>query len=130
MSGEAVTTNTLSMWRSDDGMIHIKVLAHAKMSLADAKEGNRLAWDLSDGKRRPRFCDYTEIHSQDAECRAYYASQETSKTCLACAILIGSPVSRVIGNFYLGLNRPSTPTRLFTSKPQAIEWLRGFPDDS
>jgi hypothetical protein len=129
MDTTSTTTRTMTIRLAEDGIVHVKILPDAEMTLADAKAGNELAWELSMGKRRPRFCDYTEIRSQDSECRAYYASRETAATCLACAILIGSPVSRVIGNFYLGLNRPFTPTRLFTSTDDALEWLRGFPDE-
>jgi hypothetical protein len=32
----------------------------------------------------------------------------------------------VLGNFYLGLNKPLVPTRLFTSEEEAQAWLRSF----
>ncbi|MDH5682649.1 MAG: hypothetical protein OEZ36_13750 [Spirochaetota bacterium] len=34
-----------------------------------------------------------------------------------------SPISRVIGNFFLGLNRPLFPVKLFTEKNEASKWL-------
>jgi hypothetical protein len=37
--------------------------------------------------------------------------------------VVSSPVSRVIGNVYLRLNRSSTPTRLFTGENDAVAWL-------
>jgi len=40
------------------------------------------------------------------------------------ALLIASPLSRVLGNFYLRINRPETPTRLFSSEEEAGAWLR------
>jgi hypothetical protein len=42
------------------------------------------------------------------------------------ALLVGSPMSRAIGNFFIGLNKPLIPTRLFVSEPEALAWLRGF----
>jgi hypothetical protein len=35
-------------------------------------------------------------------------------------------LSRALGNFFLGLNKPSMPTRLFDDQEQALAWLRGF----
>ena len=45
---------------------------------------------------------------------------------VAIALLVGSPLSRVIGNFFVGLNRSTFPLRLFTSEEEAIAWLRTF----
>jgi hypothetical protein len=35
-------------------------------------------------------------------------------------------VARAIGNFFMGLNKPLIPTRLFTSEAEALGWLREF----
>ena len=37
-----------------------------------------------------------------------------------------SPLTRAIGNFFLGLNKPLMPTRLFTSEEEALAWLKTF----
>ncbi len=116
----------MAIWLDADRIVRVKVLPNAVMTLADAIEGNAVTEELCGGEPRPRLCDYTEIRSQEADCRTYYAGPETARCCLACAILVGSPVSRVIGNFYLGLTRPITPTRLFDDEAKALEWLRGF----
>ena len=44
----------------------------------------------------------------------------------AVALLVGSPLSRAIGNFYLGFNRPTVPTRIFNAEAAALEWLQTF----
>jgi len=40
------------------------------------------------------------------------------------AIIVGSPVSRMLGNAYMGFRAPACPTRLFTEEHPAIRWLR------
>jgi hypothetical protein len=42
----------------------------------------------------------------------------------AFAIIIQSPLSRVIGNFFMGLNKPRVPARLFKSEKEAVKWLK------
>lgn len=42
------------------------------------------------------------------------------------ALLIGSPVSRMIGNFFLGINRLRVPVRLFSDEAEALEWLKRY----
>jgi len=32
----------------------------------------------------------------------------------------------VIGNFFIGINKPPLPTRLFDDEPAAVAWLQQF----
>ncbi len=68
------------------------------------------------------------IKSISREARMYYANERTASIQRATALLVDSPVSRVIANFFLGLNRPLSPTRMFTHQTQAILWLQTFSD--
>ena len=63
------------------------------------------------------------------EARDYFANERTASIQRATALLVSSPVSRVIGNFFMGLNKPMSPTRMFTDTAAAIQWLHGFGDD-
>ena len=49
------------------------------------------------------------------------------KYTVAQALVIDSGPSRVMGNFFLGLNKPRFPTKLFTSEAKAEAWLREYP---
>ena len=39
------------------------------------------------------------------------------------ALLGASPVDRVLANFFLGVHIPPCPTRFFTSRSEAMNWL-------
>ena len=41
------------------------------------------------------------------------------------ALLVSSPVGRMLGNAYLGINKPAHETRLFTDEDRALSWLHG-----
>jgi len=73
--------------------------------------------------------DMTAVFEISKEARDYFANERTASIQRATALLIGSAVSRIIGNFFLGLNKPITPTRLFTDPQDAIKWLHTFNDD-
>jgi hypothetical protein len=66
------------------------------------------------------------LKSFDRAARKYFAGEEAGQTVRALAIITGSPVSRILGNFYLGINRPQTPCRLFTAEDEALEWLKEY----
>lgn len=68
-----------------------------------------------------------DIKSMDREARRFFAGPECAKAESAAALVIGSPITKAIGNFFLGLNKPIIPTRLFTNEADAIVWLKTFP---
>ena len=113
------------MWE-EDGIFRFAYSLKAEVALDDAKENIAAQSKLVKEKKLPGLIDMTEVKSVNREARAYYASEEAVKLCSAIAILIATPISRVIGNLFLGLNTPPFPTKLFTSKAEAVEWLKGF----
>jgi hypothetical protein len=96
------------------------------VTLEDA-EGTMAAYlKVYGGRRRPLFIDTTTMRSCARDARHYYASEQAAAVASAAAIIVGTPVSRVLGNFYLGLSNPRLPSRLFTSEEEALEWLKGY----
>ncbi len=97
-----------------------------------AKENVDAQETVRDGMRKRKtrvLIDMTTVSEISKEARDYFANERTASIQRATALLIGSPVSRVIGNFFMGLNKPISPTRLFTDPQKAIRWLHTFSDD-
>ena len=61
----------------------------------------------------------------DKAARDFLAKEGSSYT-KGVAIIVDSPMTKIIGNFYLGLNKPTTPTKMFTDKEGALEYLSQF----
>ena len=110
----------------DDGIVRSTVLPGTEETLADAIENVRAGGQLLGGRPRLVLDDSRHIKSIDREARAYYAGPESTRMVLAAAVLIGSPIQRIIGNFFLKLNQPPFPARLFTSEAEALAWLKSF----
>lgn len=98
----------------------------AEVTGDDARINLRTCASLVPGRRVPVLVDLRLIRSQSAEARALFAGSDATAFTTAVALLIASPLSRVLGNFYLGFNRPQTPTRLFVTEAEAVEWLTTF----
>ena len=62
------------------------------------------------------------------EARAYYAGGRTASIQRVTALLVSSPLSATIANFFMGLNKPVSPTRMFHDPGKAIAWLKRYPD--
>jgi hypothetical protein len=62
------------------------------------------------------------LMSQDGDARRIYAAAMTPEHFFAASLVITSPISRAIGSFFLGLSRPSVPTRMWGDFTKAIAW--------
>lgn len=96
------------------------------LELDDAKENLEVVKRFGNGKLIPVLVDIKESKGGSKECRAYFASEEAGKIQSACALLVSSPLSRLIGNFFIGLNKTKFPTKLFTNESEAMDWLKNF----
>lgn len=111
------------VWLREDGIVQIVASPGADYMLADAKQGIASVAQVSKGKRCPLLVDTRNIKSMDRAARQELAAY-TGVTSIA--VLVDSPVSRVIGNFFTAFNKAAVPLRLFSSEAEATEWLKGF----
>lgn len=122
----AVRTRTCELWL-EEPFLRARFLPGAQVELADARENLEACARLTNGQPRLALIDLRDVRSQSAEARAHFAGPEARRVSRAVALLVGSPLSRVLGNFYLGFNKPTEPTRLFGSEAEAEEWLKALP---
>jgi hypothetical protein len=123
---EIIKTVKTKMWLGEDGVVRIIWIPGAEVTLEDAQETMEAYLKIYQGKKRPLLIDTKTMRSFAREARKYYAGEEAAKVASAVAIIVGTPVSRVLGNFYLGLSNPHIPSRLFVSEDEALEWLKGY----
>ena len=126
MSNEVIETRTARIWLGEDGIIRVSLIGVKSEGVAIARENWEALSQTSQGKIRPVFADIRNVKSVGAEERRFYARIETKDLINAVAFLVDSPLSRVIGSFFLGFNRLPIPIKIFTSEEQALEWLKGF----
>ena len=124
----ATADRTQRTWLDDEGILHAEALPGAEQKGADAEACVAHMWEVGGRRRRPVLIDLRHAKAMDRDARTYYAGPETAHRQLAAALLIESPLSRVLGNFFLGLNKPLVRTRVFTSEREALAWLRTFPE--
>lgn len=116
---------TARIWIDDD-VIRCDCLPGVDVTMADAEDALASIWEVAGQRRLPVLVDMRSLKSIGREARAHLAGPEAARRNLAVAILVDSPLSRAIGNFFIGLNKTLVPSRLFTAEPEALLWLRGF----
>lgn len=107
-------------------IVRVKNKRGVEQSLADARENIEELMKLTGYKPYPMLVDL-EGSSLSRDARNYYGSVEVRDRLLGLALLVTNPVARVLANLFIGMKQPATPTRLFTSEREAVEWLRSLP---
>jgi hypothetical protein len=113
-------------WMGEDGICRTVVKEDAVIELEHALENSQLVRAACDGNIAPLFVDVREIRSISKQARDHFSMRNREPGITAIGMLIKSPSSKVIGNFFLGLNKPVVPTQLFTSEAKALKWLLTF----
>ncbi|MFC2156016.1 hypothetical protein ACFLRB_05970 [Acidobacteriota bacterium] len=126
-NGETISTKTCKVWLGDDGIVISVMHPGAEDNLETAKENIAAGIKVSGGVKRPLLLDMSRIKTMDHAARDYYAHNERREGSeRAVALVVKSPLSRMFGNFFLGLNKPVVPTKLFNDQGKALDWLKHF----
>jgi hypothetical protein len=107
-----------------DGYILTRVKPGSEILLQDAKDNTAAVIEVSGGIVLPLLVDLREIKSISKEARDHFSMRGRKPNVSAVAMLVRSPVSRIIGNFFIGFNHPVVPTRLFSMEKSAIDWVK------
>lgn len=70
--------------------------------------------------------DTTLAKSITKEARDYFSMKGRKSKVIGFAILIKSPLSKIIANFFMGLNKPIVHVKLFTNEQDAIVWCKSL----
>ncbi len=126
MSEKIIETTAYLTWMGKDGIARTTAKPNADVTLKEAKENSIAVNSLSTGQNFPLLVDAREIRSITKEARDLFSLNNRSSYVNSFAIIIGSPLSRIIGNFFMGLNKPRVPVKLFNSEQEALVWLKKY----
>lgn len=120
---DVLETATCTFRRDPRGFVHAVMRMGCEMDRADAKANVAATFALGGHAPTRVLVDMRGVRSQTREARQYFAGAEAADMLFAVALLIGSPVSRVLGNFFLALRPQQIPTALFVDEGAAIAWV-------
>jgi hypothetical protein len=121
---ESIENQFVTLW-IDNGVIFGQYKPDVVIDLEAAKSIARDRMRLSNNKDYPSLVYLTLLNTTvTKEARDFFSGGEGIKYMKKLALLTNSPISKMVGNFYLKINQPSIPTRLFTSKEDALKWLK------
>jgi hypothetical protein len=123
-----IETRVATVSKDETGIARIVYKAGAQVTIAEARENMEATAQAVGGVRSPLFIDIRPVSTIDREARQFFAGDEAGKVQSATALLVDSAISRVFGNFFIGINRPAWPVHMFTEESDAMSWLEGYID--
>jgi hypothetical protein len=120
----SVGSGKAELFLDEHCILQLKWQRNAIIQSSDAEAAMHMVNELCGQTERPLLVDMSATAEVSRGARAVFA-----RTCRASqvALLGASPVDKVIANFVLAVNK-TTPKRFFTSRTEAVEWLKGTTD--
>ncbi len=112
------------MW-VEEGVVFCIYKENTVFTLKVVETAVKERFSLAEGHVYTMFADIKGLKYATKEARAYLKTKGTGKLS-AGAFLINSSIVEIIGNYFIKLDKPSIPTKLFTDQKKALEWLERF----
>lgn len=81
---------------------------------------------LTAGQSYPFLIKINSIKNSTKEARDFLASKPGEEGVLAAAIYVDSTVTNMLATFFIFLNKPRIPAKIFKNELKALEWLEQF----
>ena len=123
---DSIQVPTMKVSLRSDHLIQIEVDDGAVVNLVQVKEQIAAIGKVGGGKKYPVLILAGKDSSLNTEVMDFVAKEGSNPFALAEGYLINSISHKLLANFYLRINKPARPTRVFTVLENALEWLDGF----
>jgi hypothetical protein len=119
-----ITNPKFRMWLRPDGIVAMVFASRIETDLADAVAAIDAMTELTGGRRSPLLVDMHGSGPQTRAARLEAARRDDVVS--AVALIVDTPLGRMLGNFFLSVNKPPFPVRLFDNETSAVAWLQTF----
>jgi len=125
LPSDEVSTTVSTAYIGADEVLRSRYLPDTTVGIKEAHHEHEVFGELLEktlGQRRGlMLVDIRNVRSLSREAREFFGGEDSCA--LAVGLLTGSPLTRMVGNFFLRLSGTNHPTRLFTNEEKAVEWL-------
>lgn len=112
----------------DDGIVHFVCREGVQLDADNTRELFAAYRQIGGSGRLRVLSDIRGLRSSTAESRALATTEEATSLHAGAAVVIGSSLTRMMGNLFMRMNKPAYPTRLFNDVDTAVAWLETLRD--
>lgn len=113
----------ITMRLYDNGIMNVIFADNGYIDLRDITEVMNWMEGVAHGRMFVNLMEGAYNTDLAPEVREFSASSNQNKYTIADAMIISSDAHKLVSNFYIKFNKPVKPTKIFTDRNKAIEWL-------
>jgi hypothetical protein len=111
---------------TDEGIMHYHIKACEEFTLDDIKLVLECVKEIGESPKYPNLITFDSYITTTSEAREFAASAESNIYTICDAFVVKKTALKLLGNFYLSMNKPAVPTQLFEDVESAKKWLVTF----
>ena len=119
---ETTHISTGSLHRCSDGVVEIRFHKGMRIGIEEIEELLEAQLSMTPAMASV-LVDARNVVSMTREAQERTADNPVNDRTAATAILVGNPVSALLGNFFIRFGRPPYPARVFRKEEEARAWL-------
>lgn len=112
--------------RLENNIIYVHVNNDADIDVEQVSQIRETNEKLANGTNYVVLFEIAEFAFVSKEAREYGGENKLGELRKAMAIVVKSMAHRLLANFFINVNKPPTPTKVFNDKEKALEWLNKF----
>ena len=112
----------------DDGIIQFFHKDTFQFTMREIKEMEEVVLRITKGVTHKSLMVAGNFTNVDLEVMKHLSSSESTLVSLADAFVIHSLAQKLLANFYLKINKPILPTKIFNKVDEAEAWLLSLND--
>ncbi len=121
MSSRIIKTKNCRIWLDKYGILHSEYFENTTENIKTATENIQAGKQFTGKSPYSIVVDIRPLQYITKEARQRFAEDDNS---IEIALLVKSPLSRMLGNFFLRLHGNTKPVKLFEEEKQAIHWIK------
>lgn len=110
-------TECAEIWKDSSGIVHSIITTDKEITLSNAQENVEAMKLISNGDKIDLFTDARLVKKVSKEAKDFSSSINIIRH---NAILVDSPLTKVLGNMFLAVTGPKFNAKLFTSESEAV----------
>ncbi|GAB5416653.1 MAG: hypothetical protein Crog4KO_21420 [Crocinitomicaceae bacterium] len=110
----------LAVYSND--LLHVKVPKYYSIDLVVFRKAQNWLTELDASKEYHFVFEFASFSEVDPEMRKHRAKKEGTNFSLSDALVISNLPQKMLGDFYLKINRPPRPTKIFSNLNKAVDW--------
>ncbi|MES2799916.1 MAG: hypothetical protein V4638_07855 [Bacteroidota bacterium] len=119
-----ITTTKCRITLLEPNLLENFVLDYCVIEVEDLLEAKKINQEITKGQPYAAILTFGKMTEVTKEAREQIASLQHKQNVVAKAILVNNIGHRLLGNFYLTVNKPFIKTRIFSNREMALKWLR------